>query len=158
MKKLDSNKISKLSDDMFEYTLVNHVDPEGIAEKSGVHVNDVLRLQSENPFVSEESFNKVKSYISSALANITDYDNRLDINTSTSNLLGFKSDGYVKLKTVTNKNIDNDVQLPINLSLFFLSSNNRNNSTGQSYIANMNFHQTSSTKQISSKHKHFAYV
>ncbi|MBZ5952929.1 hypothetical protein KII98_03065 [Leuconostoc gelidum subsp. gasicomitatum] len=159
MKKLDSNKISKLSDDMFEYTLVNHVDPESIAEKSDVDINDVLRLQSENPFVSEKSFDKVRSYISSVLSNSSYYDNRLEINISSLDSFDFRSDGYVSFKTVTNKKADNDSQFPINLLSFFLSSNSRNNNdTGQSYITNINFHQTSSTEQIRSKYVQNAYV
>lgn len=65
MKKLDEQKISVLSDDIFEYTIVNNIGPEDIAKAAGVPVNDVRRLQSENPYVSEISFELVRSYIDS---------------------------------------------------------------------------------------------
>lgn len=157
MKKLDSKKISKLSNDMFEYILVNHIDPDSIAEKSGVHINDVLRLQSENPFVAEESFRKVRAYISSVLSN--SHERQAEINAEKLDLLDFQSVGDVEFRSVTNKRDESDSQSVVNLLFFYLLSNNKNNyDNGQSYATNMNFHQKSSEDKISPKQMQSAYV
>ncbi|MCT4404813.1 hypothetical protein EFT43_07865 [Leuconostoc falkenbergense] len=157
MKKLDSNKISRLSNDMFEYILVNHIDPDSIAARAGVNVNDVLRLQSENPFVSEESFRKVRTYITSALSN--DDNRQSDINAVTLNLFDYRSEGAVKLRSVMNEQYDSDSQSVTNLLFSYLLSNNRNNyGNGQSYSTNINLHQKSSEEKIGSQQMQIAYV
>lgn len=63
MIKLDKNKLNILSNDIFEYTIINHIVPDDIAREAKVPVNDVRRLQSENPFVSEKSFALVRDYM-----------------------------------------------------------------------------------------------
>ena len=45
---MDKEEVSKLSDDIFAYTLTGHVTPETLSEATGVSVGDVIMLQSES--------------------------------------------------------------------------------------------------------------
>lgn len=68
---LDKSVVEKLSYQMFENTFKYNLTRKIISEKSKTDTEDVLRLQSGNPFVSKESFDKVKAYMNS-LPNLVD--------------------------------------------------------------------------------------
>lgn len=52
-----------LAQQLFDATLQYTLNTEKIAKATGLDENIILRLQSANPFVTKENFNKVQSYI-----------------------------------------------------------------------------------------------
>lgn len=60
---LSLDSVEALSHTLFENTFKYRLSRELISRKTGVSSEDVLRLQSGNPFVSQESFDKVKAYM-----------------------------------------------------------------------------------------------
>ncbi|WP_010007824.1 hypothetical protein [Leuconostoc fallax] len=66
MKKLDEKLVDTLSQDMFNYSLKYDVDLVDILSVApyNIPVNDVQRLGSGNPFVSEYSFEKISNALS----------------------------------------------------------------------------------------------
>ena len=56
--------ISKLSDDIFAYTLTGHVTPEILSEATGVSVGDVIMLQSESTSLRlKRSYELLRAYM-----------------------------------------------------------------------------------------------
>lgn len=62
-KNIEQHLINKLSHQLFEYTFKYNLTRKKISNETGVSMEDVLKLQSGNPFVSLQSFQKVEKYL-----------------------------------------------------------------------------------------------
>lgn len=61
---MDKEEVSKLSDDIFAYTLTGHVTPEILSEATGVSVGDVIMLQSESTSLRlKRSYELLRAYM-----------------------------------------------------------------------------------------------
>lgn len=61
---MDKEEVSKLSDDIFSYTLTGHVTPEILSEATGVSVGDVIMLQSESTSLRlKRSYELLRAYM-----------------------------------------------------------------------------------------------
>ena len=82
MNPLDKQSVDQLSYSLFENTIKHGLSRDMIAKSSHTDSEEVLRLQSGNPFVKQESFDRVKAFIDSLDFKASESDDSKVDNTS----------------------------------------------------------------------------